>query len=55
MARNGIGPDAAFDLLRNHARRNSRRILDVAEAVVESHQLFAPGEAEAHDPNHVVG
>ena len=36
------GPDErqAFDLLRNHSQRSGRRLLDLAEAVANSHQLL---------------
>ena len=30
----GIGVDAAFDLMRDYARRNQQRLSDVAHAVV---------------------
>jgi response regulator NasT len=41
MARHAIDEDAAFELLRSHARNHSRRVVDVAEAVVESQRLLA--------------
>jgi AmiR/NasT family two-component response regulator len=47
MAEHGIDQNAAFDLLRNHARRNSTKILDVAEAVVHSHSLLATSPQQA--------
>jgi AmiR/NasT family two-component response regulator len=40
MARNAIDADAAFDLLRTHARGNSKRVTDIAAAIVESHLLL---------------
>jgi response regulator NasT len=40
MVRHGIAADEAFSRLRDHARRNSRRVVDVAGAVVESHLLL---------------
>jgi response regulator NasT len=45
MARHGIDQSAAFDLLRAHARRSSRKLVSVAEAVIESHQLL-PAEPQ---------
>jgi len=42
MAQHGIQQDAAFDLLRVHARRSSRKVVDVAEAIVASYQLLVP-------------
>jgi response regulator NasT len=46
MAEHGIDQNAAFDLLRNHARRSSTKILDVADAVVRSHALLATPSAQ---------
>jgi response regulator NasT len=41
MARHSITADKAFDLLRNHSQTRGRKLVDVAEAVVESHVLLA--------------
>jgi AmiR/NasT family two-component response regulator len=46
MERNGIDEHAAFELLRDHARRHSRRVVDVAESVLDSHRLKQEGGAE---------
>lgn len=43
MARNDVDEHEAFELLRSHARRSSRRVVDVAELVVESHRLRHEG------------
>ncbi len=40
MERHGIGERAAFELLRDHARSQSRRVVDVAIAVGEGHALL---------------
>jgi response regulator NasT len=40
MERHAIGEQAAFELLRNHARANNRKLVDVASAVVEGHRLL---------------
>jgi len=40
MARHGLDERAAFELLRAHARRSSRRLVSVAEALIECHQLL---------------
>lgn len=40
MERHGIGEREAFELLRHHARRQSRRVVDVALAVTEGHALL---------------
>ena len=42
MARQGINPDKAFELLREHSQHNGNKLADVAAAVVESHQLLMP-------------
>jgi hypothetical protein len=34
------GPLDALDLLRTHSQRSGRRLLDLAEAVADSHQLL---------------
>jgi len=47
MAQHGIDQNAAFDLLRTHARRSSTKVLAVAEAIVRSHALLAAPERSA--------
>jgi AmiR/NasT family two-component response regulator len=42
MARHGIDADKAFEMLRGHSQHNGRKLVDVAEAVVESHLLLLP-------------
>ena len=42
MARNGIDQERAFEMLRSHSQHNGRKVVDVAEAVVESHLLLLP-------------
>jgi AmiR/NasT family two-component response regulator len=42
MARHMINEDPAFEMLRNHSQTNRRKLIDVAEAVVESHTLLVP-------------
>jgi AmiR/NasT family two-component response regulator len=42
MSRHSINADGAFQLLRDHSQHNGRKLIDVAEAVVESHLLLAP-------------
>jgi response regulator NasT len=46
MARHEIDQQQAFELLRDHARRHSRRVVDVAESVIESHRLLHEGGAD---------
>jgi AmiR/NasT family two-component response regulator len=40
MERHGIDDRAAFALLRDHARRNGRKVVDVARSVDEGHALL---------------
>src|SRR5438093_932795 len=42
MARHAVTADAAFQMLRDHSQHNGRKLVDVAEAVVESHLLLLP-------------
>src|SRR5947207_15814123 len=46
MARHATDPDDAFEMLRRHSQRNGRKLIDVAEAVVESHLLLLPPAAD---------
>jgi AmiR/NasT family two-component response regulator len=40
MERHGIGEQAAFDMLRNEARRTQRKVIELAEAVVSSQPML---------------
>jgi response regulator NasT len=40
MARHAIDADGAFELLRNHSQHNGRKLVDVAQAIVDSHLLL---------------
>jgi len=42
MARHAIDQDRAFEMLRTHSQHNGRKLVDVAEAIVESHLLLLP-------------
>ena len=42
MARHAIAQEAAFELLRSHSQHNGRKLIAVAEAIVESHRLLLP-------------
>ncbi len=42
MERHGIGDREAFERLRDHARSSRRRVLDVAQAVLDGHALLPP-------------
>lgn len=40
MERHGIDEQEAFNMLRDHARRHNRKMVDVAEEIVSTHQLL---------------
>ena len=42
MARHAIDQERAFRMLRAHSQRNGHKVVDVAEAIVESHLLLLP-------------
>jgi AmiR/NasT family two-component response regulator len=42
MARHAIDANTAFEMLRGHSQHNGRKLVDIAEAVVESHLLLLP-------------
>jgi AmiR/NasT family two-component response regulator len=42
MERHGIDERAAFEMLRNHARRTNRKMVEVAESILQSHPLLPP-------------
>jgi AmiR/NasT family two-component response regulator len=44
MERHSVDEDAAFAMLRDHARRSNRKLIDIAMAVVDGHPLL-PKEA----------
>jgi response regulator NasT len=50
MERHGIDERAAFDMLRDHARRTHRKVVDLAQAVVASHAMLPAQEAQPGDP-----
>ena len=50
MARHAIDQQAAFEMLRAHSQRSGRKVVDVAEAIVDSHLLLlAPLEVPSVD------
>jgi AmiR/NasT family two-component response regulator len=42
MARHAINQERAFEMLRTHSQHNGRKLVDVAEAIVDSHLLLLP-------------
>jgi AmiR/NasT family two-component response regulator len=48
MARHGITAERAFEMLRDHSQHNGHKVVDVAQAIVDSHLLLAaPFAADA--------
>ena len=51
MERHAIDADRAFELLRDHSQHNGRKLVDVAQAIVNSHLLLlVPVPASASGP-----
>ena len=53
MARHSVDADHAFELLRGHSQHNGRKLVDIAQAIVDSHLLLLspPGQpATAPEP-----
>jgi response regulator NasT len=46
MERHGVDEREAFELLRGHARRSNRRVIDLSLAVTDGHALL-PGAGDA--------
>ncbi len=42
MARHAINQERAFEMLRSYSQHNGRKLVNVAEAIVESHLLLLP-------------
>jgi AmiR/NasT family two-component response regulator len=42
MERHKIDQDRAFEMLRSHSQHTQRKVIDIAEAIVESHLLLPP-------------
>jgi AmiR/NasT family two-component response regulator len=45
MATHAVDEQEAFELLRSQSQRNGRKLVDVAQAVVDSHKLLLPKPA----------
>ena len=50
MARHAITQEKAFETLRTHSQHNGRKLVDVAEAIVESHLLLIPAPSSWATP-----
>ncbi|MGZ4393505.1 MAG: ANTAR domain-containing protein [Gaiellaceae bacterium] len=42
MARHSINADRAFEMLRDHSQHNGHKLVDIAQAIVDSHLLLPP-------------
>src|SRR6478736_6365387 len=49
MARHAIDQERAFEMLRTHSQHNGRKLVNVAEAIVESHLLLPPSATPSVD------
>jgi response regulator NasT len=54
MANRNVDEDKAFELLRGQARRSSRRVIDVAGAVLESRELLQSDTEPTEHPDGAV-
>src|SRR5512132_3585943 len=50
MARHAIDADGAFEMLRDHSQHNGRKLIDVAQAIVDSHLLLLPPGPQPPSP-----
>src|SRR4051794_26388272 len=50
MARHAVDADKAFELLRSHSQRNGHKLVDIAQAIVDSHLLLLPAVAPPPTP-----
>jgi two-component system, response regulator PdtaR len=51
MARHAVNAEKAFELLRDHSQHNGHKLIDVAEAIVESHLLLLPPPPQPPSPS----
>jgi AmiR/NasT family two-component response regulator len=51
MERHGVDEQHAFEMLRDHARRTNRKVVDVAEAVLASHPLLPTAVPPTDEPD----
>lgn len=51
MARHAIDADRAFEMLRDHSQHNGRKVVDVAQAIIDSHLLLLPPLQERPTPS----
>jgi AmiR/NasT family two-component response regulator len=51
MGRNGIDADTAFSLLKSHSQQTGQRLIDVAQAITQTHQLLPPTPQDKPQPD----
>src|SRR3954449_6513404 len=51
MARHAVDADRAFAMLRGHSQRNGHKLVDIAQAIVDSHLLLLPALAQPATPS----
>ncbi len=51
MASRGVDQEHAFEMLRTHSQHNGRKLVDIAEAIVDSHRLLLPPPAAETSPS----
>ena len=49
MAIHGVDEQKAFELLRNHSQRDGHKLVEIAEAVTETHSLLTPRPADTRE------
>jgi AmiR/NasT family two-component response regulator len=50
MSRHSLDADQAFTMLRDHSQHNGHKLVDIAQAIVDSHLLLAPPAQSAPEP-----
>lgn len=55
MARHAIDADRAFEMLRDHSQHNGHKLVDVAQAIVDSHLLLLPPLLQPQVPSERPG
>ena len=50
MERHATDADGAFELLRDHSQHNGRKLVDVAQAIVDSHLLLVGPTPASPEP-----
>jgi response regulator NasT len=55
MARHAIDADRAFEMLRNHSQHNGHKLVDIAQAIVDSHLLLLPPLSQPRAPSEPAG